>query len=107
MMPSTIISAIAGDTVMDLFSATRLASAAELGKAAISGGSVTAFERECDNAVSDFLSGASFVSFGPEPVAAYLSMLENEITSIRIILTAKLSGTQPEIIRERLRNCHV
>jgi len=107
MMPSTIASYYSAEGISELYSTTRLSEAAALGSAAFSGGPLTAFERECDNAVSDYLADAALVSFGPAPVAAYLAHLENEITSIRIILTGKLSGSSPETIRERLRVCHV
>ncbi len=107
MMPSTIAPYYSAEGIAEVFSTTRLSAAASLGSAAIPRGPLTAFERECDNALSDYLSDASLVSFGPAPVAAYLSLLENEIMSIRIILTGKISGASPEIIRERLRVCHV
>ncbi len=37
---------------------------------------------------------------------AYLAAIENEITSARMILTGKLSGINPELIRERLRETY-
>ena len=107
MMPSTIAPFYSAEGIAEVFSTTRLAEAAALGSAAIPRGPLTAFERECDNALADYLADASLVSFGPGPVAAYLSHLENEIMSIRVIITSKLSGASPETIRERLRDCHV
>ena len=105
--PGALSAACVSGDVYELFANTRLKKAAEEARAAASGGSLTAFERECDNAVADPYFDAACVSFGPEPVAAYLSHLENELTSVRIILTGKLTGASPELIRERLRVCNV
>ena len=107
MMVSTIAPYYSAEGIAEVFSSTRLAGAAALGSAAIPSGPLTAFERECDNALSDYLADAALVSFGPEPVAAYLSHLENEVMSIRVIFTSRLSGATAETIRERLRDCHV
>lgn len=68
---------------------------------------MTLFEREVDNAINDYLARSQLVGFGPEPALAYLAALENEITSIRIILTGKLMGIDPEQLRERLRESYV
>ena len=80
-----------------------LAEAAAQGTAAAEGGSLTAFERACDDAVTNYLRGAGLVSFGKEAVLAYLAALENEITAVRMILTGRLAGIAPQTIRERLR----
>ena len=78
--------------------------AAALGAQAMKGGAMTAFELECDNAVSAYLAGAKMIPFGAEPVAEYLALLESEITAARMILTGRLGGIEPEVIRERLRD---
>ena len=44
------------------------------------------------------------IPFGVEPVAEYLALLESEITAARMILTGRLGGIDPEVIRERLRD---
>jgi len=81
--------------------------AVRLGADAMKGGSQTMFELACDNAVMQYIAGTSYVSFGPAPVIAYLAELEWEITAVRMILTGKLTGISPDVIRERLRECHV
>ena len=86
-----------------LFNGSALSGAASLGAAAAEGGSMTAFERACDDAVTDYLHAARLVSYGEEPVVAYLAAVENEITAVRMILTGKLAGIAPQSIRERLR----
>ena len=78
--------------------------AAALGAAALKGGAMTAFELECDNAVAGCLSAAKMIPFGAEPVAEYLALVECEITAARMILTGRLAGIEPEVIRERLRD---
>lgn len=78
--------------------------AASLGADAVDGGSMTAFELACDNAVSEFLSSAKIVGYGSETLIAYIAALEGEITAARMILTGRLSGIPSETIRERLRD---
>jgi len=51
-----------------------------------------------------FFAGAGSISFGAPPVIAYIAALENEITVVRMILTGKLTGAEPLLIRERLRD---
>ena len=88
------------------YSHTLLENAAILGAEAVEGGSITAFELACDNAVNRYLRGAKLVSFGEEPLAAYIAAVEGEITAIRMILTGRLAGIKPEVIRERLRDLY-
>ena len=76
------------------------------GKAAAAAG-MTQFEKEADNAVRDFVLQSNFVSFGQEVLIEYLSALENEITSLRIILTGKRMGIPEAKLRERLRESYV
>lgn len=93
-----------GDSLAALFTATTLQEAAALGAEAMKGGSMTKFELSCDNALTAYLASAKLVSFGSEPVAEYLAMVETEITAIRMILSGRLAGIDPSVIRERLRD---
>lgn len=43
------------------------------------GGSLTQFEKDCDDAVLDEVRRAQFVAFGEAPVIAYLAAKEAEI----------------------------
>lgn len=81
-----------------------LQQAVSLGAEAMKGGPVTAFELACDNCVSAFLSSAKMVPFGSEAVVEYLALVEAEITAIRMILTERLAGIEPDVTRERLRD---
>lgn len=60
-------------------------------------------ERELDNIFLDKVKKAGAGAFGLAPLAAYFWIKENEIRNIRIILTCKKAGIDPETIRRRLR----
>lgn len=92
-----------GDGVASVFGASVFRDAAALGAEAIKGGSMTKFELACDNAVTAFLSSAKLICFGQEPLVEYLALTEAEITAVRMILTGRLAGMNPDSIRERLR----
>lgn len=69
-------------------------------------GSMTAFERLCDNAVVRFVQTARRVPFGVETVVGYLFARQNELTALRIILSGRLAGLPKDTIRERLREAY-
>ena len=99
-------SASSGEALAALFANGGLKNAAALAADTASGAPMTAFELACDNALTAYLSGSSMIAFGEEPVVAYLSAVETEITTVRMILTGKLSGIDSNTIRERLRDIH-
>ena len=101
-----IVAAGDRESIAALYAHSELERAAALGAEAAEGGTMTAFELACDNAVNAYLRGAKLVSFGPEPVLAYLAAVEGEITAVRMILTGRLSGIEPQTIRERLRDLY-
>lgn len=68
---------------------------------------MTAFEKAADNAELEFIAGSALISFGPEVLLEYVSALENEIMSLRIILTGKRMGVGADTLRERLRENYV
>lgn len=86
---------------------TPLAAAGEAGAKAMEGGSLTEFERLCDNAVTTYLSQGKRVAFGEHPLIGYLYAREAELTTIRIILNGRLAGLDTEALRERLRDSYV
>ena len=100
-----ILASATGDALASLFSGV-LSDAAALGAAAAEGGPLTAFELSCDNAVARTLGEAKLVSYGEAPVIAYLAAVESEITAVRMILTGRLAGIDPQTIRERLRDLY-
>ena len=104
--PRRIIAAADKEGLAALYAHTVLEKAAQLGAEALSGGSMTDFERACDNAVNTTLRAAKLVSYGPEAVVAYLAAVEGEIQAARMILTGRLAGVSPQVIRERLRDLY-
>ena len=94
------------DSLAALYVHTPLEKAGVLGAECLGGGSMTAFELACDNAVNAYLRGAKLISYGSEPVIAYMAAVEGEITAIRMILTGRLAGIAPQVIRERLRDMY-
>ena len=98
--------AVDGEGLTALFAHSPLEQAAARGAEAMGGGSLTAFERACDNGVNRYLREAKLVSYGPEIPAAYLAAVEGEITAVRMILTGRLAGIAPETTRERLRDLY-
>ena len=102
-----LLSAASGGDLAGLFARTPLEEAAQAGAEALGGGPLTQFERLCDNALTAYLSQARRVPFGEHPLIGYLYAKENELTTIRIILTGRLAGLDAETIRERLRESYV
>lgn len=96
-----------GNGVAALFRSTALQEAAEEGEAAIKGGSLTAFEKACDNAVLKTAAGARQVPFGVEVALGYLIAKEAEWTAVRIVMAGRLAGLSADAIRERLRDAYV
>jgi len=68
---------------------------------------MTEFEKAAEDTLRDFLIAENFITFGPEVVVEYMAALENEIVSLRIILSGKLMGIDAGTLRERLRECYV
>lgn len=95
-----------GDTLAAIYANTVLSAAAAQGAQAAKGGTMTAFELSCDNAVTAYLTRARLVSYGEAPVIAYLAAVEGEVTALRMILTGLLASLAPETIRERLRDMY-
>ena len=100
------IAAADGEGLAALFAHTPLEAAAEKGAEAMAGGTMTAFEKECDNALNRYLQRAKLFSYGGEVAVAYLAAVENEITAVRMILTGARTGVPSGTIRERLRDLY-
>ena len=97
-----------GDALGEVFRSGPLARAAELGArlAQPGGGSLTAFERECDNALTAYLSSAHRIPFGEQVVVGYLYAKEQELTAIRSIFAGRAAGLDGDTIRSRLRETY-
>ncbi len=94
------------DSLASLYAHSELEKAAALGGEALEGAGMTQFELACDNAVNSYLKGAKLICYGCEPILAYMAAVEGEITAIRMILTGRLAGVAPQVIRERLRDLY-
>ena len=96
-----------GGNLEELYRSTELRQAAELGAAAVGGGSLTPFEKACDDAVTAVAARAKSVPFGVEAVISYVAAKEIEFTAVRVIMSSRLAGIEGDTIRERLREAYV
>lgn len=69
--------------------------------------SPSAFERWCDNLIIRRIRPQQYNPFTLAPLAAYVLARENEIKTVRVILSGKLNQLRMESIRERLREMYV
>ena len=90
------------DAICDYLEGTSYAGGAQALKE-----SASAFERWCDNQLIETIRSQKYNPFTAGPLVAYLLARENEIKTVRIILTAKLNGLAEEQIRERVREMYV
>ena len=104
---SLVDAADANEQIIGLFTSAGLGEAAEKGVKTLSGGSMTEFELCLDNTINDYLSDAARIGFGPAAVIGYIAAVENEVMTMRIILTGRLMGISQEALRGRLRDSYV
>ena len=69
--------------------------------------SPSAFERWCDNRMIETMKPQKYETFSVGPLLGYLIARENEIKTVRIILTGKQNGFPDDAIRERIREMYV
>lgn len=69
--------------------------------------SPSAFERWCDNRIIQTISPQKYKAFTIGPVVAYVLARQNEIKTVRIILSGKLNDLPDDSIRERVREMYV
>lgn len=105
--PDNVQAAALGGNLEELYRTGELREAAELGAAAARGGSLTAFEKACDDAVTSVAAKAKSVPFGVEAVVSYLAAKEIEFTAVRIIMSSRMAGIGGDVIRQRLRAAYV
>ena len=107
-VPLRTLALAKGEELGNVFRSGPLAHAAALGAAvsAPGSGALTEFERECDDAVMDYLSAARRVAFGEQPIVGYLYAREAEMTAIRTILSGRMAGLDGDTIRQRLRRTY-
>jgi V/A-type H+-transporting ATPase subunit C len=59
-------------------------------------------EGQCEDYLTGFLKTTTQITAGPQPIIAYLLMKENEIRTIRLILTAKKNSLDTKLILDRI-----
>lgn len=68
---------------------------------------IAVFERLADDFLMNIIKDTKLISFGPEPIAAYIIAKETEIKLLRIVMIGKLNKIPPEVLGERLRDSYV
>jgi len=63
-------------------------------------------EKLIEDHLTEFIKRAKLVPFGPEPLIAYFLAKKNNALIIRMIMVNKLSETEPEDIKQRLRKLY-
>lgn len=95
--------ALAGmDSIMEYLNGNGYAEGAEALKE-----SPSAFERWCDNRIIQTIKPQKSNPFSVGPLVAYVIARENEIKTVRIILTCRQNGLPDDSIRERVREMYV
>lgn len=59
-------------------------------------------EQQCEEYLTGFLKSSFVITAGPQPVIAFLLLKENEIRTIRLILTAKKNFLDTKLILDRI-----
>jgi len=59
-------------------------------------------EQQCEEHLSGFLKSTIQIAAGPQPIIAFLLMKENEIRTVRLILTAKKNFLDTQLILDRI-----
>lgn len=69
--------------------------------------SSSSFEKWCDNLIMSHIKSQKSNPFTLSPLAAYILARENELKSVRILLSAKQNELSDNSVRERLRDLYV
>ena len=59
-------------------------------------------EQQCEEHLTGFLKSTIQITAGPQPIIAYLLMKENEIRTVKLILTAKKNNLDTKLIMDRI-----
>ncbi|MBQ6153694.1 MAG: V-type ATPase subunit [Ruminococcus sp.] len=69
--------------------------------------SLSAFEKWCDDYMTEVLRPQKWEPFSIGPVIGYIVAKKSEIKAVRMILSAKVNDLDSDVIRERLRKSYV
>lgn len=64
--------------------------------------SFLALEQQCEEFLTGYLMTTIQITAGPQPIIAYLLMKENEIRTVRLILTAKKNALDTKLLFDRI-----
>ncbi len=99
---------ITPDYLKSTFAGENLQKAAAEAAGALTGERpMSLLDKECDNAIIDYLKSARLVAFGEAHVIAYIMAFENEIVAIRQVMQGRNAKMSEEEIMERLRESYV
>ncbi|MHC4072278.1 MAG: V-type ATPase subunit, partial [Planctomycetota bacterium] len=59
-------------------------------------------EQQCQEHLTGFLKSTIQITAGPQPIIAYLLLKENEIRTVRLILTARKNNLDTKLILDRI-----
>ena len=96
-----------GAGLAEAYHSTDLKEAAQEGASILKSGPMTQFEKLCDDGVAGYMAVAQTVSFGEEPLLAYMSAHETEFINLRILLMGRITGLSNDLIRSRLRTMYI
>ena len=65
------------------------------------------FEKSMDDYLIELIKDSKYVTFGPEPLFAYVLAKEAEIKNLRIIMVSKINNLSPDVIRGRVSDLYV
>lgn len=69
--------------------------------------SMSAFEKWCDDYLTDVMKSQKWEPFGIGPIVAYIIARQNEIKAVRMIISAKTNALPEAVVKERLRSMYV
>lgn len=99
---------ITPDYLQSTFAGENLSKAGIAASGALTGEKpMSVLDKECDNAIVNYLKSARLIAFGEAHVIAYLLAFENEIVSIRQVMQGRNANMGEEKIMERLRESYV
>jgi len=91
------------EALAPLFFATPYVQVVETGAGYLtSKGSFLKLEQQCEEYMAGYLKSTSQITAGPQPVIAYLLLKENEIRTVRLIMTAKKNNLETKLILDRI-----
>ena len=67
---------------------------------------MTAFEKWCDDQIIEKIKPELYHAFTIGPLAAYVLGRENEIKTVRIIISGKLNDLPEKAVSERIREMY-